>query len=224
MIPLQEKLAALAKEIPPACKIIVVTKTQPLESIRAVYDAGHREFGENKVQELISRYESLPRDINWHLIGHLQSNKVRYIAPFIGLIHSVDSLKLLQEINKQALKIPRIIPCLLQVHIAGEDTKFGFSEQEILDMLKTSSLNDLKHVTISGLMGMATFTDNKDQVGREFRGLRSLFEKLKAMELPACVKMEELSMGMSGDFNIALKEGSTMIRVGTAIFGERNYA
>ncbi|MEO5599479.1 MAG: YggS family pyridoxal phosphate-dependent enzyme [Cyclobacteriaceae bacterium] len=220
---IQENLLGLAKEIPHACTLIVVSKTQPLEKIQEAYDAGHRDFGENKVQEMAPKYEVLPKDISWHLIGHLQTNKVKYIAPFVSLIHSVDSPKLLVEINKQASKISRIIPCLLQIHIAGEETKFGFSEQEVLELVHSTSLEGLQNIAIKGLMGMATFTDNKDQVRREFKSLRMLFEKLKNQVLPGSVKMEELSMGMSGDFTIALEEGSTMIRVGTAIFGQRKH-
>lgn len=220
---IQENLLGLVKEIPRACKLIVVSKTQPLEKIREAYDAGHRDFGENRVQEMTPKYEVLPKNISWHLIGHLQTNKVKYIAPFVSLIHSVDSPKLLVEINKQASKIPRIIPCLLQIHIAGEETKFGFSEQEVLELVHSTSLEGLQNIAIKGLMGMATFTDNKEQVRREFRNLKTLFEKLKKQVLPESVKMQELSMGMSGDFIIALEEGSTMIRVGTAIFGQRKH-
>lgn len=220
---IQENLVGLVKEIPRTCKLIVVSKTQPLEKIREAYDAGHRDFGENRVQEMGPKYEVLPHDISWHLIGHLQTNKVKYIAPFVSLIHSVDSPKLLVEINKQASKILRIIPCLLQIHIAEEETKFGFSEQEVLELINSSSLKGLQNIAIKGLMGMATFTDNKEQVRREFRSLKTLFEKLKKQVLPESVKMQELSMGMSGDFTIALEEGSTMIRVGTAIFGQRKH-
>ncbi len=220
---IQENILVLVKEIPRACTLIVVSKTQPLEKIQEAYDAGHRDFGENKVQEMAPKYEALPKDISWHLIGHLQTNKVKYIAPFVSLIHSVDSPKLLVEINKQASKIPRIIPCLLQIHIAGEETKFGFSEQEVLELVHSTSLEGLQHIAIKGLMGMATFTDNKEQVRREFKSLKMLFEKLKNQALPVSVKMQELSMGMSGDFTIALEEGSTMIRVGTAIFGQRKH-
>jgi pyridoxal phosphate enzyme (YggS family) len=206
------------------CRLIVVSKTQPVEKIREAYEGGHRIFGENKVQELTSKYEDLPKDIEWHLIGHLQSNKVKYIAPFVHLIHSVDSLKLLQEIDKQAKKAGRIINCLLQVHIATEETKFGLSDDEVLALIQSSDLNALNAVQIVGLMGMASFTDDKNQVRNEFKHLRQLFERLKTLALPGNVHMKELSMGMSGDYAIAIEEGSTLVRVGTAIFGERNYS
>ena len=219
---IQANLHDLSKKVPASCTLIAVTKTQPVEKILEAYSEGHRVFGENKVQELLPKYESLPRDIAWHLIGHLQSNKVKYIIPFISLIHSVDSIKLLEEINKQGAKISRVVPCLLQVHIAEEDTKFGFSEHEITDFLLGSHAGDFKNIQVKGLMGMATFTDNSDQVRREFRSLKVLFEKLKSGSLPAMVSMEALSMGMSGDYHIAIEEGSTMVRIGTAIFGSRH--
>jgi pyridoxal phosphate enzyme (YggS family) len=219
---IQSNLQDLTKRVPAWCTLIAVTKTQPMEKIQEAYSAGHRVFGENKVQELIPKYESLPPDIAWHLIGHLQSNKVKYIAPFVALIHSVDSVKLLEEINKQGTKINRIIPCLFQVHIAEEETKFGFSEKEIIDFLSRSDAGNFKNIQVNGLMGMATFTQDKEQVRREFRSLKELFERLKAGSLPELIKMEELSMGMSGDYEIAIEEGSTMIRVGTAIFGQRD--
>lgn len=186
------------------------------------YEWGHRVFGENRVQELAAKHEALPKDIEWHMIGHLQSNKIKTIAPFVALIHSVDSIKLLEEINRQGARLDRIIPCLLQVHVAEEDTKFGFSPEEVEALMSSDKWKDLHHVRVRGLMGMATFTDDADQVRREFRGLKGLFERLRAAMLPPAVHMEELSMGMSGDFTIALEEGSTMVRVGTKIFGLRN--
>jgi pyridoxal phosphate enzyme (YggS family) len=207
--------------MPAHCTLVAVSKTKPAEAIKEAYDAGQRIFGENKAQELTGKYETLPKDIQWHMIGHLQSNKVKYIAPFVSLIHSVDSFKLLEEINKQGVKVNRVIPCLLQVHIAEEETKFGFSEEEILDLLKTASFNTLNNIKVVGLMGMATFTDNVDQVRKEFRSLKTIFEKLKSSSLPSQIEMEELSMGMSGDYKIAIEEGSTMVRVGSAIFGNR---
>ena len=205
------------------CRLITVSKTQSVEKIKEAYDAGQRLFGENKVQELLSKYEHLPTDIEWHLIGHLQSNKVKYIAPFISLIHSVDSLKLLQEVNKQAAKNNRIINCLLQVHIATEESKFGFSEAEFEALIQSDELSNLKNVQIKGLMGMATFTDNEEIVRNEFKSLKALFDHIKVINQHAHVNMEELSMGMSGDYKIAVEEGSTLVRIGTAIFGERNY-
>jgi pyridoxal phosphate enzyme (YggS family) len=211
----------LRQSIPPTCKLIAVSKTNPVEKIKEAYNAGQRAFGENRVQELTPKAEALPKDIEWHMIGHMQSNKVKYLVSFIHLIHSVDSNNLLEEINKQATKVNRTISCLLQIHIAEEESKFGFSEQEAFDLLHAESIKNLNHVTIVGLMGMATFTDNKNQVRKEFKGLKTFFEKLKSSNLPSNVQMKELSMGMSGDYQIALEEGSTMIRVGSAIFGER---
>lgn len=211
-----------SQNLPPSCRLIVVSKTQPIEKIQEAYDAGHRVFGENKVQELVPKAEALPKDIQWHLIGHLQSNKVKYIASFVHLIHSVDSFKLLEEIHKQAVKSGRIINCLLQVHIAEEETKFGFSPDEVMSLMNDPSLQKLDHIKIIGLMGMATFTEDQQQVRKEFQGLKKLFDAIK--NTPSSrVEMKELSMGMSGDYKIAMEEGSTMIRIGTAIFGERNY-
>lgn len=221
---IHENLTDLAKNLPDSCTLIAVSKTQPVEKILEAYGCGQRAFGENKVQELVSKYEALPKDIFWHMIGHLQTNKVKYIAPFVSLIHSIDSLKLLEEINKQGLKANRVIPCLLQIHIAEEEAKFGFSEQEVIEFLSSSTWNNTKNIQIKGLMGMATLSENEDQVRREFRSLKTLFEKLKSRSLPDQFKMQELSMGMSGDFKIALEEGSTMIRVGASIFGKRNYS
>lgn len=207
--------------LPAGCELIVVTKTQPIEKLLEAYEAGHRAFGENKVQELAQKAHLLPSDTQWHLIGHLQSNKVKYIASFVHLIHSVDSLKLLREIDKQAKKANRIIPCLLQVHIASEETKFGFSPDEVNVLMASTELASLKNVDIKGLMGMATFTDNSNQVRNEFRSLKNLFNTLKNNKLPNC-DFTTLSMGMSGDYLIAIEEGSTMVRVGSAIFGARH--
>jgi len=203
------------------CSLIAVSKTHPAEKVQEAYEAGQRIFGENKVQEMTSKYEVLPKDIQWHLIGHLQSNKVKYIAPCVALIHSVDSIKLLEEINKQGKKIDRIIPCLLQVHIAEEETKFGLNEQELLDIISSSIVKEFTHVRIEGLMGMATLTENKDQIRKEFRHLKKLFDTIHQMSKAAHIVMSHLSMGMSSDYLIAMEEGSTMVRVGTAIFGGR---
>lgn len=219
---IKNNITHVSQTLPAGCTLVAVSKTQTIERIQEAYDGGHRTFGENKVQELTQKYEVLPKDIAWHLIGHLQSNKVKYVAPFVSLIQSVDSLKLLEEIDKQGKKVNRVIHCLLQVHIAREETKFGFTENEIEQLLQLPALRQLANITIDGLMGMATFTDNADQVRSEFRGLKAFFDKLKASPLPANVQMKELSMGMSGDFRIAVEEGSTMVRVGSAIFGERN--
>jgi len=218
----QQNLTELKQELPAGCKLIAVSKNQPAEKIMEAYNSGHRIFGENRVQELTGKYELLPKDIEWHLIGHLQSNKVKYIVPFVSMIHSIDSPRLLEEINKQAKKANRVVACLLQVHIAEEDTKFGFSPEEVTDLINAPVWQALTHVKIQGLMGMATFTDDQQQVRREFRSLRSIFDNLRSRQLPAQVTMQELSMGMSGDYKLAIEEGSTMVRVGTAIFGERS--
>jgi pyridoxal phosphate enzyme, YggS family len=204
------------------CQLIAVSKTQPNEKIKEGYDAGQRIFGENKVQEMVGKYEVLPKDIEWHLIGHLQSNKVKYIAPFVALIHSTDSVKLLQEIDKQAKKVNRVIPCLLQVHIAKEETKFGFSKEEIFQILKDNAIAPLTNIKVTGLMGMATLTEDEAQIKNEFAALRLLFDQLKKIPLPPNIEMKELSMGMSSDYKIAAGEGSTMVRIGTSIFGSRS--
>ncbi len=209
------------QNLPAGCKLIAVSKTQPLEKLKEAYAAGQRIFGENKVQEVVPKFEALPKDIEWHMIGHLQSNKVKYIAPFIHLIHSVDSTRLLEEINKQAAKVGRTITCLLQLHIAKEETKFGFSEEEVMELLSSPSFKNLQNIKIVGLMGMATFSDNPEQVRNEFRSLKKFFDTLKNSSLPKGVEMKELSMGMSGDYKVAIEEGCTMVRVGSAIFGSR---
>lgn len=203
------------------CLLVAVSKTKPLEDIKMAYSTGIRDFGENKVQELQTKQPEMADDVNWHMIGHLQSNKVKYIAPFVHLIHGVDSFKLLKEINKQGKKIDRKINVLLQMHIAEEESKFGFNKNELNEMLASSDFLNLTHVTIQGLMGMATFTENTDQVRKEFRGLKTLFEELKKRQLPNFVKLVDISMGMSGDYLIAQEEGSTMVRIGSAIFGGR---
>lgn len=208
----------------PDCKLIAVSKTKPVEDLREAYVAGIRDFGENKVQEIQAKQPEMPADTRWHMIGHLQSNKVKYIAPFVFLIHGVDSFKLLKEIDKQGKKIDRPIPVLLQIHIAEEESKFGFDRAELEEMLSSEEFRKLTHVQIKGLMGMATFTENQEQIRKEFRGLKQLFEELKGRKLPDFVDMTELSMGMSGDYKIAQEEGSTMVRIGSAIFGARNYS
>lgn len=205
------------------CRLIAVSKTQPVSLIQEAYAAGQRIFGENKAQEMAAKQQQLPADVEWHMIGHLQTNKVKYIAPFVALIHSVDSVKLLDEINKQGLRHNRKIKCLLQVYIAREETKFGLDEAEVLDLLNADLATTYPAVEIVGLMGMATFTQNQDQIREEFGQLKKLFDKLKHGTLPANVSMTELSMGMSADYKIALSCGSTLVRIGTAIFGERNY-
>lgn len=216
-----EKYQKLLQEISP-CKIVAVSKTKPIEDILQAYEAGCRDFGENKVQEMLSKQEQLPQDIRWHLIGHLQSNKVKYIAPFVHLIHSVDSWKLLQEINKQAQKNNRTIQCLLQIFIAQEETKFGLSFAEAEAILQGDSIELLKNIRVVGLMGMASFTENQAQIRQEFANLKQFFEHCKQNYQRANVSFEELSMGMSGDYRIALQEGSTMVRIGSSLFGARN--
>ena len=203
------------------CKLIAVSKTHPTEQVLEAYHAGQRIFGENKVQEMMAKWGSLPKDIEWHLIGHLQTNKVKHIVSFVSLIHSVDSQKLLEEINKQAKKINRKINCLLQVHIAKEETKFGFSEEELMTLLDSGVLSTLDFITIQGLMGMASLTTDTNQVRNEFNYLKNLFGKVKEKIKPAA-EIKELSMGMSSDYKVAIEEGSTMVRIGTAIFGHRD--
>ena len=201
-------------------RLIAVTKTKPVALLQEAYASGCKTFGENKVQELVEKVGQLPADVEWHLIGHLQTNKVKYIAPFVALIHSVDSLKLLQEINKQAARAGRVIDCLLQIHIAEEETKFGLDAAEAEALLHDPGLEALLHVRIVGLMGMATNTDDQAQIRQEFRGLKALFDRLSAVQRPN-VSFRELSMGMSGDYGLAVEEGSTLVRVGSAIFGSR---
>jgi len=218
---IKNNILTMRQNLPANCTLVAVSKTKPVDVIREAYEAGQRVFGENKAQELAAKVVALPKDIQWHMIGHLQTNKVKYIAPFVHLIHSVDSVKLLMEIDKQGKKAGRRIDCLLQVHIAEEETKFGFSEDEILNFLKEDTLHTLTHINIIGLMGMATFTDSTDQVRKEFKSLKRFFEQLKTNILPENVTMKEISMGMSNDYIIAIEEGSTMVRIGSALFGER---
>lgn len=203
--------------------LIAVSKTKPVEMIEEAYAAGQRVFGENKVQEMVDKYEQLPKDINWHMIGHLQTNKVKYIAPFVALIHGVESLKLLETINKEANKVGRVIPCLLQFHIAQEETKFGLTLEEAREILESEAYRRMQNVRIAGVMGMATNTDNEEQIRAEFRHLKEIFDTLKREYFPGNADFKELSMGMSGDYPIAVQEGSTMVRVGSAIFGARQY-
>jgi pyridoxal phosphate enzyme (YggS family) len=202
-------------------ELLPVSKTFPVERIMDAYNYGYKAFGENRVQELLEKYEAMPKDINWHLIGHLQSNKVKYIAPFIALIHSVDSEKLLLEINKQAEKVGRQIDCLLQVYIAKEETKFGWDIQEIKDCYSSNKIQEYSNIKVIGLMGMASNSQDEALVRKEFSTLKSLFEFLKQYNDLPNSKMETLSMGMSGDYKIAAEEGSTLVRMGSAVFGSR---
>jgi len=200
--------------------LVAVSKTKPVADLEELYQLGQRDFGENYVQELVDKEAVLPKDIRWHFIGHLQSNKVKYIAPFVHLIHGVDSYKLLQEINKQAAKNNRVIDCLLQVHIAQEETKFGFDQQELDVLIRECADMQMKNINIIGLMGMASFSDDLQKVRSEFKNLKTIFDKLKTYNLP----LTTLSMGMSGDYKIAIEEGSTMVRIGSLLFGAREYA
>ena len=216
---LHELLSEIASQ---NARLVVVSKTQPVARILEIYQkAGQRIFGENRPQEMLEKQAALPADIEWHLIGHLQTNKVKSIAPFVALIHSVDSLRLLQEIDKQALKNNRVINCLLQFHIAQEETKFGLSEQEAIEILQSPEFARFQNVRICGVMGMASFTEDTEQVRKEFRALKTVFDHLKAKFFPKSTHFHEISMGMSGDWRIALEEGSTMLRIGSLIFGER---
>ncbi|MBE0653977.1 MAG: YggS family pyridoxal phosphate-dependent enzyme [Bacteroidales bacterium] len=209
--------------LPERVKLVAVSKTKPREDIMALYNLGHRIFGENKVQDLVSKAETLPSDIQWHMIGHLQSNKVKYLVPFVSLIHSVDSIKLLETIEKEGAKRNRRIDCLLQVHIALEETKFGFSEEEVMELVNSNKISQFQFVNIRGLMGMATFTEDMEKVRQEFRNLKTIFENIRKNPGFRRDDFSELSMGMSGDYPVAIEEGSTMIRIGSLIFGERNY-
>jgi len=216
-----ENLVSLRTEIPANVQLIAVSKTKPVSAIQEAYSAGQRAFGENKVQEMEEKYAALPKDIHWHLIGHLQTNKVKYIAEFVHMIHAVDSLKLLQEIDKQAKKHNRVIPCLLQFHIAEEETKFGLDFHEAEELLQSREFIELQNIEIAGLMGMATFTDNEEQIADEFRNLNNYFHIIKSHYFKFNPEFRHLSMGMSSDYKIAIAEGSTMVRIGSTLFGTR---
>ena len=218
-----DNISAIKKEIGnTGVKLIAVSKTKPLESITESYEAGQRIFGENMVQELVDKQKNLPKDIEWHLIGHLQTNKVKYIAPFISMIHSVDSMKLLLEINKHALKNNRVIDCLLQLEIADEDTKYGMDLAEAVELLRSDEFKELKNIQICGVMGIATLTENLGMTKEEFYELSTFFKGLKATFFPKDAAFTEISMGMSGDYKLAIEQGSTMIRLGSTIFGNRS--
>ncbi|WP_299432636.1 YggS family pyridoxal phosphate-dependent enzyme [uncultured Maribacter sp.] len=216
---IKQNLQNIKNTLPNEVTLVAVSKTKPILDLQEAYNAGQRIFGENKIQEMVQKWETLPKDIEWHMIGHVQRNKVKYMAEFVSLIHGVDSLKLLTEINKQAAKHNRIIPCLLQIHIATEETKFGLNEEELIALLNSKSYENLKNIEIKGLMGMATFTSDENQIKKEFSSLKSIYNNTKNI-LPT---ITILSMGMSGDYQIAIKEGSTMVRIGSSIFGVRNY-
>ncbi|WP_139855139.1 YggS family pyridoxal phosphate-dependent enzyme [Aequorivita sinensis] len=216
---ISENLKNLKSKLPNEVTLIAVSKTKPVSDLMQAYNAGHKVFGENKVQEMESKWQEMPKDIQWHMIGHLQRNKVKYIAPFVSLIHAVDSLRLLKEINKQAKRNERVIDCLLQIKIAEEDSKFGMDIADATALLNSEELQNFKNVKIVGLMGMATFTDDEKQISQEFQRLKKVFDQFKIEKS----ELKILSMGMSGDYKIAIENGSNMVRIGSAIFGERNY-
>jgi pyridoxal phosphate enzyme (YggS family) len=214
-----ENLLSIKNNLPKGVTLVAVSKTKPVPDLMEAYEAGERVFGENKIQEMAEKWEQMPKDIQWHMIGHVQTNKVKFMAPFVSLVHGVDSFKLLKEINKQAAKNDRVIDCLLQMHIAEEETKFGLDQEELNNLLASTEFQEMKNVQIKGLMGMATFTDNQNQIKKEFTQLKSIFDDLSNNdELQHCTI---LSMGMSGDYQLAIECGSTMIRIGSSIFGKR---
>ena len=220
---ISENILKIKSKLPEGVSLVAVSKTKPISDLLEAYNIGQRIFGENKIQEMASKYNEMPKDIAWHMIGHIQRNKVKYMAPFVSLIHGVDSLRLLTEINKQALKNNRIIDCLLQVKIAAEENKFGLSENEVLNLLASEEIKNFQNIKIVGLMGMATFTDNQEQLQKEFEMLKCVFDNLTHRK-SSNFNLKTLSMGMSDDYHIAIKNGSTMIRVGSSIFGKRTLA
>ena len=217
---IQTNLLNIKATLPKQVTLVAVSKTKPVSDLMEAYEAGQRIFGENKIQEMTEKWEQMPKDIQWHMIGHVQTNRVKFMAPFVSLIHGVDSLKLLQEINKQAKKNNRTIDCLLQIYIAEEETKFGLDEEELTSLLTSNEFQELKNIQIVGLMGMATFTANKDQIKKEFLHLKSIFDTNKNLKSEIC-NLNTLSMGMSGDYQLAIECGSTMVRIGSSIFGGR---
>lgn len=220
---IKENFNIVKATVPSNVTLIAVSKTKPVSDLQEAYDAGQRIFGENKALEMRDKHQVLPADIQWHFIGHLQTNKIKYIAPFVTLIHAIDSLPLLEAVNKEAAKNNRVIDCLLQFHIAKEETKFGLDIEEAKSLLESESFKNLKNINICGVMGMATFTDNAAQVRNEFKNLKNIFETLKENYFKEKVSFKEISMGMSDDYPIAIEEGATMVRVGSKIFGARNY-
>ena len=219
---IQQNLNHIKETLPEQVTLVAVSKTKPVSDLQEAYDAGQRIFGENKIQEMAEKHEILPKDIEWHMIGHVQRNKVKYMASFVSLIHGVENEKLLIEINKQAAKHNRVIDCLLQIKIAKEDSKFGMTEAEALDILQSPSFSELKNINIVGVMGMATFTENESQIKTEFNQLKTIFNTLKAHH-KSPTQFKTISMGMSGDYQLAVACGSTMVRIGSSIFGVRNY-
>ncbi|MDA9343796.1 YggS family pyridoxal phosphate-dependent enzyme [Flavobacteriaceae bacterium] len=218
---IQENLKTIKSSIPEHVTLVAVSKTKPVSDLMEAYDAGQRIFGENKIQEMAEKHKEMPKDIEWHMIGHVQRNKVKYMASFVSLIHGVDNFKLLKEIDKQAKKHDRVIDCLLQIKIASEDSKFGMSFEDASKFTQSKIMSELKNISVTGVMGMATFTDDKSQIKNEFNRLKFTFDALKALQTENC-KLQIISMGMSGDYKLAIDCGSTMIRVGSSIFGLRN--
>ncbi|MEE1898131.1 YggS family pyridoxal phosphate-dependent enzyme [Flavobacterium rakeshii] len=219
---IKENLLSIKEALPSHVTLVAVSKTKPVSDLMEAYNAGQRIFGENKIQEMTDKHKQMPKDIEWHMIGHVQTNKVKYMAPFVNLVHGVDSLKLLKEINKQAKKNDRVINCLLQMHIAEEDTKFGLYEAELNEILESGEFQQMENIKVTGLMGMATFTDSEHQIEKEFGYLKGIFDRLQEHPERSNFKPETLSMGMSGDYKLAISGGSTMIRVGSSIFGSRH--
>jgi PLP dependent protein len=216
-----KNISEITKTLPAGVRLVAVSKTKPPEVILEAYNSGHKIFGENKVQEMVHKQQKLPQDIEWHFIGHLQSNKVKLIVPFISLVHGIDSFRILREVDKEGRKNNRVIHCLLQFHIASEESKFGFSEEEAREMLESVAFTGMKNIMIAGVMGMATFTDNHEQVRKEFRLLKDIFNRLKSDYFSGKEEFKEVSMGMSDDYTIAAEEGSTIVRIGSKIFGSR---
>lgn len=220
MSAIKQNLIQIKSTLPENVTLVAVSKTKPVPDLLQAYEAGQRIFGENKIQEMTEKWEQMPKDIQWHMIGHVQSNKVKFMAPFVSLIHGVDSLKLLQEINKQALKNNRTINCLLQIYIAEEESKFGLDENELNELLTSVEFKELKNIRILGLMGMATFTEDQNQIKKEFTHLKTIFDSIQTLQTENC-KLSTISMGMSGDYQLAIECGSTMVRIGSSIFGSR---
>jgi pyridoxal phosphate enzyme (YggS family) len=217
-----QNLLQIKSQLPNHVILVAVSKTKPVADLMEAYNSGQRVFGENKIQEMTDKWQEMPKDIKWHMIGHVQTNKVKFMAEYISLIHGVDSLKLLQEINKQALKQNRVIDCLLQMYIANEETKFGLNETELVELISSGEFKELQNIRIVGLMGMATFTDNQSKIKKEFQYLKEIFDNTNKLET-SNMKLGTISMGMSGDYKLAIECGSTMVRIGSSIFGNRNY-
>ena len=217
---IQDNLLKIKSQLPENVTLVAVSKTKPVKDLMEAYHAGQRIFGENKIQEMTEKWQQMPKDIEWHMIGHVQSNKVKYMVPYVKLIHGVDSLKLLKEVNRQAIRWRKSINCLLQIHIAEEETKFGLDEKELEELLNSDEFKEMKNINVIGLMGMATFTDNEEQIKKEFQYLKTIFDKVSKLKTYNC-QLNTLSMGMSGDYQLAIECGSTMVRIGSSIFGGR---